>query len=113
MPYIHTTVSTKLDDAKRANLTTAFKTVCSKVLAKPEEYVMTAFNDETPIAFRGTTDPCACIRVEVYSEYAPAAPAKATPVITAAVSKECGIPADRIYVVYYSTPHVGWNGNNF
>jgi phenylpyruvate tautomerase len=49
----------------------------------------------------------------VYSEYAPAAPAKATPVITAAVSKECGIPADRIYVVYYSTPHVGWNGNNF
>lgn len=113
MPFIHTTVSTKLDAAKRANLTSAFKAISTQALSKPASFIMTAFNDESPMSFQDTTEPAACVRVDVYEEYPPNAPAEMTPVITAAVSKECGIPADRIYVFYYSTPYVGWNGNNF
>lgn len=113
MPFIHATLSTQLDDTKRANLTAAFKKVCVDALDKPADFVMTAFNDNTPMAFQNSTAPCAYIRVEVYGDYAPGAPAKVTPVITAAVTKECGIPADRIYVLYYHTPHVGWSGQNF
>ncbi|KPA81173.1 macrophage migration inhibitory factor-like protein (MIF2) [Leptomonas pyrrhocoris] len=112
MPFLHTIVSTKLDDAQRAHLTKAFKTICREVFNKPEEFVMTAFNDETPMAFRDSTGPAAYIRVEVFGTYEPTDPAKATPAITAVVTKECGIPADRIYILYYGTPHIGWNGVN-
>ncbi|KPI89531.1 macrophage migration inhibitory factor-like protein (MIF2) [Leptomonas seymouri] len=113
MPFIHTTVSTKLDNAKRANLSKAFKAICREALGKPEDFVMTAFNDDTPIEFQNSTEPAAHIRVEVLGTYAPTAPAKVTPAITAAVAKECGIPAARIYVLYFCTPYVGWNGSNF
>lgn len=113
MPYVHTTVSTKLDDAKREALSNVFRALSIDVLAKPAEYVMTAFNDETPMAFQHTTEPCANIRVEVCGDYPPGAPAKMTAVITAAVVKECGVKADRVFVMYYNTPHVGWNGVNF
>lgn len=113
MPYFHTTVTTKLDDAKRENLSKVFRSICAEFLAKPEELVMTSFNDETPMSFQHTTEPCANIKVEVLGDYPSGAPAKMTPVITAAVEKECGIKADRMFIMYSSVQNVGWNGSNF
>ncbi|AYU82164.1 macrophage migration inhibitory factor-like protein [Leishmania infantum JPCM5] len=113
MPFLQTIVSVSLDDQKRANLSTAYRMICREELGKPEDFVMTAFSDNTPMSFQGSTAPAAYVRVECWGEYAPSKPKMMTPRISAAITKECGIPAERIYVFYYSTKHCGWNGANF
>ncbi|KAK7202024.1 macrophage migration inhibitory factor-like protein [Novymonas esmeraldas] len=113
MPFIHTIVSTPLGSQQRASLSKEYRTICSEVLGKPEEFVMTAFSDNTPIEFQDSAAPAAYIRVESWGDYAPSKPKEVTPRLTAAITAECSIPADRIYVVYVSTQHWGWNGANF
>ncbi|KAG5469457.1 hypothetical protein LSCM1_02678 [Leishmania martiniquensis] len=113
MPFLQTTISMPLDDQKRASLSQAYRTLCSEELGKPEDFVMTAFSDNVPIVFQGSADPAACVRVEIWGNYTSSQPKKMTPKITTAITKECGIPADRIYVLYYSTQHCGWSGANF
>ncbi|KAG5495147.1 hypothetical protein JKF63_02201 [Porcisia hertigi] len=113
MPFLHTIVSTPLDDDKRSKLSSVYRTVCREELGKPEDFVMTAFSDGVSIEFQGSTKPAAYVRVEILGTYAAAQPKRMTPRITEAITKECGIPADRIYVLYYTTQHCGWNGTNF
>ncbi|KAK7202023.1 macrophage migration inhibitory factor-like protein [Novymonas esmeraldas] len=113
MPLVQTFVSTPLDDAQRANLAEVYRAVVRDVLGKPENLVMTTFHDRTPTHFSGTTDPVAYVRIEALGGYGPSEPERVTAIVTAAVTKECGIPADRIFVVYFAPLHCGWNGTNF
>ncbi|KAG5469099.1 hypothetical protein LSCM4_02495 [Leishmania orientalis] len=113
MPFLQTITSVPLDVEKRASLSKAYCTLCREELGKPEDFVMTAFSDNVPIVFKGSEDPAAYVRVEILGNYTSSQPKMMTPRMTEAIKKECGIPADRIYVLYYSTQHCGWNGANF
>ncbi|CAJ1033580.1 Macrophage migration inhibitory factor (MIF), putative [Leishmania lindenbergi] len=74
---------------------------------------MMTFHGNTPIHFLGSTDPVAYVRVEALGGCCPLEPEKVTSLITAADTKECGILADSIFVLYFSPLHCGWNGTSF
>uniref|UniRef100_UPI0031384A42 T33-28.3: B n=1 Tax=synthetic construct TaxID=32630 RepID=UPI0031384A42 len=112
MPVIQTFVSTPLDHEKRNMLTKVYRIVTDTILGKPAELVMMTFHDSTPMHFFGSTDPVACVRVEALGGYGPSEPEKVTKVVTDAISYVCGIVADRIFVLYFSPLHCGWNGTN-
>nr|4NWR_1 Chain 1, Macrophage migration inhibitory factor-like protein [Leishmania major]4NWR_3 Chain 3, Macrophage migration inhibitory factor-like protein [Leishmania major]4NWR_5 Chain 5, Macrophage migration inhibitory factor-like protein [Leishmania major]4NWR_7 Chain 7, Macrophage migration inhibitory factor-like protein [Leishmania major]4NWR_9 Chain 9, Macrophage migration inhibitory factor-like protein [Leishmania major]4NWR_AB Chain AB, Macrophage migration inhibitory factor-like protein [L len=113
MPVIQTFVSTPLDHHKRLLLAIIYRIVTRVVLGKPEDLVMMTFHDSTPMHFFGSTDPVACVRVEALGGYGPSEPEKVTSIVTAAITAVCGIVADRIFVLYFSPLHCGWNGTNF
>nr|AKK31301.1 macrophage migration inhibitory factor-like protein [Leishmania amazonensis] len=113
MPVIQTFVSTPLDYHKRENLAQVYRAVTRDVLGKPEDLVMMTFHDNTPMHFFGSTDPVAYVRVEALGGYGPSEPEKVTSIVTAAITKECGILADRIFVLYFSPLQCGWNDTNF
>lgn len=113
MPVVQTFVSTPLSDEQRAKLAKVYRGVTRDIFGKPENLVMMTFHDSTPMHFFGTTDPVAYVRVEALGGYGPTEPQRATQAITAAVTAECGIPGDRVFVLYFECLHAGWNGVNF
>ncbi|KAG5494368.1 hypothetical protein GH5_02383 [Leishmania sp. Ghana 2012 LV757] len=113
MPVIQTFVSTLLEHHKREHLAQVYRSITRDVLGKPENLTMMTFHDNVPMHFFGSTDPVAYVKVEALGGYGPSEPKMMTSIITAAVTRECGIPADRIFVLYYSPLQCGWNGTNF
>lgn len=113
MPYILTRVSIPLDAAKREALTETYKEIMKTVLGKGENWTMTTFEDNAVILFQGSDKPCAYVEVKVFGEETASTSEKVTEGICAAITAQCAIPADRIYVSHFGTPFWGWNGHNF
>ncbi|KAG5469456.1 hypothetical protein LSCM1_02677 [Leishmania martiniquensis] len=113
MPVFQTCVSTSFSHQKRENLAQVYRAITRDVLGKPEDLTMMTFHDNVPMHFFGSADPVAYIKVEALGGYGPSEPVRVTSLVTAAVAKECGIQADRIYVLYFSPLQCGWNGVNF
>ena len=112
MPHIRTTTSLPMTDSARDRLAHEYGSAMT-IIGKSEAWLMLSFEPETPMYFRGESEPCAFLEVSLLGKASPQAYDKLTAVLTQTVTETLGVAADHVYVKYSETPYWGWNGGNF
>ena len=86
----------------------------SKHLGKPEAYVMTAFEPNTPMTFGGTSDPTCYIQIKSVGTMGEKTQTMSQD-FCAKVQAALGVPPDRTYIEFADSPGAmwGWNGRTF
>ena len=114
MPFINSKVSVKITEEQEKELKTKLGQAISLLPGKSESWLMTGFEDDYHLYFRGdNSEPMAFIDVSVYGNANSVAFSKLTAEISKIFGEVLGISADHIYVKYSTTPDWGWNGSNF
>ena len=113
MPYIATKTNVKISADSEAKIRAALGKAIEAIRGKSERWLMLSFDDEARMAFRGEATPTAMIEVEIFGSASSEEYAELTARITAIVSGELNIPADRIYVKYEEIDTWGFAGENF
>ena len=114
MPYLK--IQTNLPVAKKAErivLKTA-STLVSKLLGKPESYVMIALQPDTAMLFAGTDDPVAFLELKAVG-----LPVNKTKALSEAlctlIEDHLGVTPKRVYVKFINVKKGmwGWQGDTF
>jgi len=114
MPFINSKVSVKITSDQEKELKARLGEAISVIPGKSESWLMTGFEDEYHLYFRGdNSDPIAFVEVSVYGSANSDAFSKLTGEITKIFGDVLGIAPDHIYVKYSATSDWGWNGSNF
>ena len=114
MPFINSKVSVKITPEQETELKTRLGKAISIIPGKSENWLMTGFEDEYHLYFRGDNSaPTAFVEVSVYGGPDKSAFNKLTAEISEIFGDVLGISSDRIYVKYSTTTDWGWSGGNF
>ncbi|MBR5406024.1 MAG: hypothetical protein IK111_00130 [Lachnospiraceae bacterium] len=114
MPFIDSKVSVKITEEQEKELKTRLGQAISIIPGKSENWLMTGFEDEYHLYFRGdNSQPTAYIEVRLFGSPNKAAFQKMTEEITKIFGDVLGIAPDHMYIKYSATPDWGWNGGNF
>ncbi len=113
MPFISTKTTCPLSQETKENLSASLEAISSKCLGKGESWVMTGYEDNCSLHFRGSFKDCAYVEVKLFGEPSGSACSACTGEICRLFEKELGILPERVYVSYYPTGQWGWNGGNF
>lgn len=114
MPYLK--IQTNLPLSRKAERT-VMKSASALVageLAKPEEFVMVALQDDTHMLFAGTDDPVAFLELKAIG-----LPARKTRTLSQKlcqlIEEHLGIPPNRVYVKFIDVRRGmwGWKGDTF
>ena len=114
MPFINSKVSVKITEEQEKELKTRLGQAISILPGKSESWLMTGFEDEYHLYFRGdNSEPAAFIDVAFFGGPDRAAFERMTAELTKIYGEVLGIAADHMYIRYSATPDWGWNGGNF
>jgi hypothetical protein len=113
MPYIQTVTNKKISDTMRTSLEKQLGQAISILPGKSEKWLMLSFSDERKMAFAGSEEDCALVEIQIFGSASDSSLDKMTATVTAILSSELKISADRIYVKYEFVSHWGWSGENF
>lgn len=116
MPLIK--VQTSVPAPERAQVETMLKDLSSSLashLGKPESYVMTAFEPDTPMTFAGTTDPVCYIEIKSVGTMNPTQTKAMSQDFCKKVNEALGVPTHRTYIEFADAKGAmwGWNGSTF
>lgn len=114
MPFINSKVSVKISEDQEKELKTRLGQAISIIPGKSESWLMTGFEDEYHLYFRGdNTEPMAFIDVMILGSPDKAAFGKMTEELTKIFGDVLGIAPDHMYIKYAASADWGWNGSNF
>ena len=114
MPFIDSKVSVKVTKEQEVELKSRLGKAISLIPGKSEQWLMTGFQDEYHLYFRGDdSQPMAFIEVRLFGEPDKKAFSRMTTEITKIFGEVLGIAPDHMYIKYSATMDWGWNGGNF
>ena len=114
MPFINSKVSVKISQDQEKELKTRLGQAISIIPGKSESWLMTGFEDEYHLYFRGdNSEPMAFIDVMIFGNSDKAAFEKMTAELTKIYGDVLGIAPDHMYIKYAASTDWGWNGSNF
>ena len=114
MPFINSKVSVKISEEQEKELKTRLGQAISIIPGKSESWLMTGFEDEYHLYFRGdNAEPMAFIDVMIFGSPDRAAFEKMTEELTGIFGDVLGIAPDHMYIKYDASTEWGWNGKNF
>lgn len=113
MPCINMTTNLPLTKETESSLKAAFGKAIEIIPRKSENWLMCTFHGAEHLWFRGREDSAAYIEVKLFGSITEDVSASFTAEITRIAEEILAIPADRIYISYFTTPLWGWNGKNF
>ncbi len=114
MPFIDSKVSVKITKEQEVELKSRLGEAISIIPGKSEGWLMTGFQDEYHLYFRGEdSEPMAFIEVRMFGSSDKTAFRAMTAEITKIFGDVLGIAADHMYIKYSATMDWGWNGSNF
>ena len=114
MPSIDSKISCLVSPAQEAELKTRFGKAISLIPGKSERWLMTGFQGDYSLYFRGdNSEPAAFVTVDVFGGEDPESFDKLTGAICSAFEDVLGIAPDHVYVRYLACRQWGWNGNTF
>ena len=113
MPFISTKTNVSISASQEEKLRAKFGEAIELVPGKTEKWLMLQFEGQAHMAFAGSAEACAMVRVICYGKASSEAYAQLTKALTQLISDELSIDPSRIYVAYSETDHWGWAGNNF
>ncbi|ABW26047.1 phenylpyruvate tautomerase MIF-related protein [Acaryochloris marina] len=84
-------------------------------LGKPESYVMTAFEAETPMTFAGTTEPVCYVEIKSVGTMSSPQTKAMSQAFCQELETALGVPKQRIYIEFADAKGMmwGWNGSTF
>lgn len=112
MPYLRVQSNTTIADPN-AFLRDASEFV-SRLLGKPETYVMVALDPTVPMSFAGSNDPALYLQLKSIG-----LPESRTKELSAALcdfaEARLSVPKERVYIEFTDAPRAfwGWNGSTF
>ena len=116
MPLIK--VQTSVTTPEKANVEAMLKGLSGKLAqhtGKPESYVMTAFEAQTPMTFAGTTDPVCYIEIKSVGTMKPEQTKAMSQDFCQEINQALEVPLNRIYIEFADAKGFmwGWNGRTF
>jgi phenylpyruvate tautomerase len=87
----------------------------ARELAKPESYVMVAFENDAELLFGGSSEPACFAQVKNIGTFSPAQTERLSAVLTKQLSAALGVAPNRIYIEFVDAkPHLwGHDGGTF
>ena len=113
MPFINVKTNIAVSAEKADQIKTQLGSAITAIPGKTEAWLMVGLEDEYKLWFKGDAAPAVMVDVSLLGSASESALSDMTAQVTEALSQTLGIPADRIYICYQSTPNWGWNGSNF
>ena len=114
MPFINSRVSAAITPEQEQELKSRLGKSISLIPGKSEQWLMTGFQDNYHLYFRGSNEePAAFIEVQISAGENPEAFEKLTGAITDIFCDVLHLKADHIYIKYEAVSSWGWNGGNF
>ncbi|NEQ26064.1 MAG: hypothetical protein F6K28_44850 [Microcoleus sp. SIO2G3] len=116
MPLIK--IQTSIDLPDQTTVATLLKSLSeslAKHTGKPEAYVMTAFEANTPMTFGGTFDPTCYIEIKSVGTMTPTQTKAMSQVFCDTIATHLGVPIDRTYIEFNDAKGTmwGWRGSTF
>lgn len=112
MPFISTRVNCPVDQAQEKELARRFGRDIALIPGKTEDWLMLQFEDNCRMYFKGDcSQKLAFVKVMLYGKAGGGAYDDLTRAITQSLGDVLGISADKTYVEYETTEHLGWNGS--
>lgn len=111
MPYLSIQTNQAINEDKIDALLKKTSHAVAEILGKPESYVMTALQDNTPMSFAGNSDPAAYVQLKSLG-LPESSTTDFSQAICSLVSSELGISADRIYIEFSGPDRHMWGWNN-
>lgn len=114
MPAISIKTSAPLDMAVKTAIKQSLGQIIAIVPRKSERWLMVLFENVDDIYLGGDKDePAAFIEVGLFGSASKETYDALTREMTAVLTEQVHISAERIYIKYTETPFWGWNGKNF
>ena len=116
MPLINVYSSANPPERGQADeLLLGLSQVVSKVLGKPERYVMTCLTPTLGMTFGGTKEPACFVELKSIGQMSPAITRQLSAEICQRLQASLGVASDRIYIGFSEAQgHLwGWNGSTF
>lgn len=113
MPMIDSKITVPVSEEKKDILKAEFGKAVS-VLGKSESYLMVGFEDNYSLYFGGKKlEKGAFVSVQLLGDVDSEASSRMSAEICGILSRELGIPGDKVYITYSGFKNWGWNGGNF
>ena len=113
MPLIKVQSSVKAPDSSNVEaLLKSLSSQLSKLIGKPESYVMTAFEPGMAMTFAGTFDPVCYIEVKSIGNMSSAQTKAMSQEFCKQVEENLGVPANRTYIEFADSKAYMWGWNN-
>lgn len=111
MPYIKVTANCPIPLEKREAIKSQIG-VDVQILSKTEDWLMVDFCENSPLYFKGTSQPAALVAIDLYGAATPDAYERFTAALCAMLARQLAIAPDRMFLKYSEYKHWGWNGHN-
>jgi phenylpyruvate tautomerase len=111
MPYLSIQTNQNLSKDRTTKFLQKASQTVSAMLGKPENYVMVAIQDASPMMFAGTTDPAAYLQLKSLG-LPESATADFSQLLCGFINKELGIAVERIYIEFSGPDRHLWGWNN-
>jgi len=114
MPYFSIDTNQTLDQASTRAIIKKASVFIADLLNKPESYVMASIKPDTPLAFGGTHDPAAFVRLKSIGLPTDRC-AEFSEKICGFVDRELVVSKDRVFIDFKDLDRnmFGWNGKTF
>lgn len=114
MPYLSIRTNVAVAEAGRQDLLAEASRAVAAALGKPERYVMVDLDAGVSLRFAGEDGPAAALVLDSIG-LAPDHASDLSATLCAFVAARMGVPSDRVYVRFASTPRTmwGWDGGTF
>ena len=113
MPYIKITTTKKVNDDTGCELFKELGKAIELLPGKTEEWLMLSLHDGERMAFRGSTEDCAMVEVELFGKATDSAKSALTAELCRIVTDKIKAPSSRTYVTYREVEAWGYDGENF
>lgn len=113
MPFINVKTNASVSGEQAETIKSALGKAISAIPGKSEGWLMVGIEPDSLLWFKGSDQPAAMTQVSLFGSASSNAMNTLTANITGILTDTLGIPSDRIYVSYQTTPNWGWNGSNF
>ena len=115
MPHLTLNTTIDFEDAKVEEILVTFTKAISKLLGKPEKFVMVQVNKGQKMSFGGSTDPCAVIRLVSIGGLDDKDKNNEIVADLSQIVVELGVSADRCFVELANAERhqYGFNGKTF
>ncbi|XP_022134572.1 macrophage migration inhibitory factor homolog [Momordica charantia] len=115
MPTLNLFTNVPVDAVVAADILKDATKAVSKIIGKPEAYVMILLNGGTPIAFAGTEEPAAYGELISIGGLGPSVNGKLSSTIAEILQTKLHIDGSRFYIKFYDAErsYFGYNGSTF
>ena len=113
MPFLSLKTNQNISEEGKIALKKEFGKLISILPGKSESWLMVQISDKKDMFFKGSSEPCVMIHLDIYGGANSASLEEFTSKATSYVSKVLKIDPSRIYLSYFETSKWGYNGSNF